>query len=126
MTNERAQSSSGYRQGEHPDDASCAGIGQSITLDAFHDHGSGHGSDVSVRKGDRQGLQTQLRTATVAFEFVHFSVHQRAGRDYDFIAQGNGSRDLSVDVVSAMNVPALNGVSKYESKIRACGDRLRN
>ena len=49
---------------------------------------------------------------------------QHTRRNYHFVAEGDGSRDLSVDVVAAANGSALNSVGEHEGDSGAGGNRL--
>ena len=100
-----------------------ARIFERVAFVAFQGHRPGDGSHVAVGKGDRHGLQMQFRASAFAFELVDFSLHKCAGRDHDLIAGVDRGSDLGIDVVSAMNVPALNGMSKHQGDSGSGGNR---
>jgi hypothetical protein len=84
---------------------------------AFHGDGTGDWRDVPVGEIDRHRLQVEFAAAPVAAEFVDLGLNQRACGNYNFVAGGNRRSDLRVDVVSAVNIPALNGMCEHERDV---------
>lgn len=119
MAYQCANANAGGGQCNSSHDAVLAWVLQGVAVIAFKGDGAGYRSDVAVRVSDRHGLKIEFGAAAFALELVNFALNKCAGRDDDFSAGDDWRSGLGVDVISAVDVAALDGMHEHESDARA-------
>jgi len=125
VANQRSDTGASPNQSQRGARAVWSGIFQRVAISGLERDRASDRRDVTVREGDRHRLQVQLRASAFAVESIDRALHECAGRDRDLIAGVDRVRDLGIDVVSAMNVSALDWVREHERDRSSSRDRDR-
>jgi hypothetical protein len=125
VANQRSDTGASTNESQRGASTIRPGIFQRVAISGLERDRASDRRDVTVREGDRHRLQVQLRASAFAVESIDRALHECAGRDSDLIAGVDRVRDLGIDVVSAMNVPALDRVREHERDHSSGRDRDR-
>jgi hypothetical protein len=110
MADQGTQPGSRGRKNKCAGHPALARIFDRIPFVRFERYRPGNRRDIAVGEGDRHGLQMQLSASALVFEFVDRTLNKGARRDHDLIAGIHRRCHLRVDVISAMEDSALNGM----------------
>lgn len=114
MADQCAGAGTACRQCDGRGDVALPRIFQGIAFIARQSNRSGNGSHITIGIHKRHGLEVELAAIAVTAEPVDLAIHQNAGWDNDLVAGSDGRNYLRVDLISATDVAALNGMREHQ------------